>query len=240
MNKTQGKKLMTVLLATGLFLSLTVNAMAASADVTGTGGTESSGGQYKGTVNGELTNRTTEIDIQAITSGGSEIVYDLDVAWGAMQFEYDYGSTWNPATHSYTTGNSGRQQGGWVMSYVDGVNNKITVTNNSNFPMKADFSYANGGTSLNANPGAQGSVTGVFAYATADLTQAELDKGVLGPYSSGVSTSASLTMEMDASNILTGGYYYWAADNTGATNGSTTAIEKSVYFSRAAIFSTTF
>ena len=40
---------------------------------------------------------TTDIDVQAQTTGGGDIVYSVKIDWGAMKFEYDYGSQWDPA-----------------------------------------------------------------------------------------------------------------------------------------------
>ncbi|MCR4612138.1 MAG: hypothetical protein K5644_09605 [Lachnospiraceae bacterium] len=118
-----------------------------------------------GTASQELTNpNTVNFDVQAKTTGGGDIVYSVKVDWGAMKFEYDYGSTWDPSTHTYATGSSGKQGGGWnVDAYVDGTNNKITITNDSNFPVKADFSYANDPTNVfNADDTTATAVKGMF------------------------------------------------------------------------------
>ncbi len=44
------------------------------------------------------------------------------IVYGNMKFSYNYGGTWDSSTHSYEGGNSG-----WDMSYLDGVNNRISV-----------------------------------------------------------------------------------------------------------------
>ena len=55
----------------------------------------------------------------------------------AMNFEYNYGSVWDPATHSYS---SGEKEGSWKTSCLNGTNNKISVENNSNYPVTVDLS----------------------------------------------------------------------------------------------------
>ena len=56
-----------------------------------------------------------------------------------MNFEYNYGSAWDPATHKYT---STKTEGEWkVTGCLDGTNNRIDVTNNSNYPVTVDMSF---------------------------------------------------------------------------------------------------
>ncbi|MFQ8776529.1 MAG: hypothetical protein ACLR78_02360 [Roseburia sp.] len=56
-----------------------------------------------------------------------------------MNFEYNYGSAWDPATHKYT---STKTEGEWkVIGCLDGTNNRIDVTNNSNYPVTVDMSF---------------------------------------------------------------------------------------------------
>ncbi|MCR4611778.1 MAG: hypothetical protein K5644_07770 [Lachnospiraceae bacterium] len=102
------------------------------------------------------------IDVQAKTSGSGDIKYSVTVAWGDMQFEYDYGATWDPSTHTYSGGSSGTPGGGpgWNTDYLDGIKNKITVTNDSNFPINANFGYAN--TADFGTPTSGYAVNGVF------------------------------------------------------------------------------
>ncbi len=164
---------------------------------------------------------STDIGVSARTSGSNELQYYIDIEFGAMQFEYDYGSTWNPTTHSYVTGSSGRQGGGWVKTpYLNGSNNQITVTNNSNFPVEASFSFDTSGsgvTPLNADPDAPHSVIGIFSdddlafYNDPDL----LLEGRYGGNAENMRT-ASVTLEMDHSTVGSGGFYYYKNSATGS------------------------
>ena len=68
-----------------------------------------------------------------------KIIYSVEISWGAMNFEYNYGSVWDPATHKYT---STKTEGEWkVIGCLDGTNNRIDVTNNSNYPVTVDMSF---------------------------------------------------------------------------------------------------
>lgn len=77
------------------------------------------------------------IDVQGKFSGASASgdVISVGIAWDAMTFTYSEASagTWNPANHAYT----GNSTAGWS-------DNKsgITVTNHSNVPVDAEFSFA--------------------------------------------------------------------------------------------------
>ncbi len=227
MKRTKGLKRLAVIFAAGMLFSsvFTVNAATGSTDVTGTGTTtyNSSIGVYNSTPDADLTNGESTIDVQARVSGGNEIVYDLDITWGAMQFEYDYGNQWNPATHSYTPGASLQQSGGWVASYVDGTNNKITVLNNSNFPMKAAFSFEVNG--LNATATDTGSVVGIFSEDNDDFTAAVLNEGFNGQNTNSMRTP-SVSMEMITTGLASNQIYYYKA----AQNGDESAATKNVFF----------
>lgn len=85
----------------------------------------------------------TEIDVWAFTK--EEIVYSVDVEWGAMTFAYEAGS-WDPETHETKTGR------GWlvynnsnneVLDNADAQDaiNRVTVTNHSNAAVYAQLSY---------------------------------------------------------------------------------------------------
>lgn len=243
MKRKTGKRLLASALAMGLFASLSVTAMAdaGTTKVEGFGEVTNQNGVVIGNGterNGELSenNGEVKITVKAQTSGGDEIKYDVDIAWGAMQFEYDYGSTWDTTTHSYTIGSSGKQQGGWVPSYLvqegTGVtNNMIRVTNNSNFPMQAAFSYE---AATGAWDAIRGSVTGRFstdanifvtgAGASARTTEA-VDNGTAG------SADGILHMEMDASSLASGDFYYYKSNSAAAEGG--TAYTQDIFFTLA-------
>ena len=109
------KKILSIVLALCLMMSLSVTAMA------------------DGIVTADS---TATIDISASYKAGpaSGDVISVDIAWGAMAFEYTDGAegAWDPATH--TQGAKGA--GSWSAS-----GNEITLTNHSNVGVKAAFAY---------------------------------------------------------------------------------------------------
>ena len=109
------KKLLTTLLAGAMIATVPFSAMA----------------------DGVTSDSSTSIDISAVYTPGvaAEEVVSVDVAWGAMEFEYVGATegTWNPATHDY----DGATEAYWK----DPVSNDITVTNHSNVGIKATLTY---------------------------------------------------------------------------------------------------
>lgn len=204
------KKPVALLLAAILMAVPSVSASAAGGNTTISGeGTTSmnNNGLYNSTPVADLTNNNYEIEVSALTSGSCEITYDIRVSWGDMQFKYDYGSTWDPINHTYTMGASGEQKGGWVMDgYVDGINNKISVVNNSNFPVVANFGFDEN-TTLNANKNANKSVVGIFSTNNADFTSAVLQRGKGGTGILSMETKY-INLEMDASQLAANTDYY--------------------------------
>ena len=77
-------------------------------------------------------------DVQATytTDEKAETVYNVEIAWGDMQYTYKIASegNWNPVTHQYDSASSGE----W--SCAEGAN-QVTVTNHSNAEVKATFTY---------------------------------------------------------------------------------------------------
>lgn len=84
-----------------------------------------------------------DINVWARVLDSSTPVYKIDIAWGAMKFEFNSGDgIWNTETHSYDTGSNNAE---WtVAGYLDDEsgNNKIDVTNHSNAAIDASFAYA--------------------------------------------------------------------------------------------------
>jgi len=97
-----------------------------------------------------------------VSEASDKIIYKIDIEWGSMKFEFNRG-TWDVETHTY-----GGNTVGWLetngkpendpgyVGYLDGVNNKIIVTNHSNYGIVAAFDYINddisgGGTEFNAD-----------------------------------------------------------------------------------------
>lgn len=162
---------------------------------------------------------TASIDVQAQTTGGGDIVYSVKIDWGAMKFEYDYGSTWDPETHTYISGSTSSQNGGWnTTTYVNGTNNKITITNDSNFPVNADFSYTNT-TAFNAEQTST-SVAGMFDISNDDLKDAvdANNTNTLGL------TAPTLALNTEKSGLRRGDVYYYQNTDDGINT-------KDIYFS---------
>ncbi len=89
------------------------------------------------------TNAITESDALKL-AGPPDNTYNIIIDIKVMCFEYDYGYTWNPTTHSYSPGSTGLQHGGWnVEEYLDGEKNRITITNYSTFPVQTTLKYEN-------------------------------------------------------------------------------------------------
>ena len=209
---------------------------ASSALVTGGGSSElvTGGTTYNGTVSGELANANTDIEVRAEIVGGSEIVYNVKIDWGAMEFKYDYGGSWNTTTHTYESGPSGKQGGGWVgkdgsidKNYLDGENNRITVTNNSNFPMTVDLSTEVTNGVFNDNNTLTGSVIGILSTNKldfADSNGAPTQRLGIGRGQTGAGdTLLTMNLEMNASQLSTGQtFYYIRAGSASATEATST------------------
>lgn len=109
------KKILSLILALALVMSLSVTAFAAEEGV-GTG-------DY-------------EIDISAVYQPGtaSDEIISVDISWGAMTFTYHGAAEgqWNPGTHDYDGG---------AEAHWDATGNTITVVNHSNAAVKATFTY---------------------------------------------------------------------------------------------------
>lgn len=91
----------------------------------------------------------TKFDYEA---AGHAIVYSITITAGAMVFNYDYGEKWDPETHTYKVGSSGDVNGGWAKDDRDGENNKITIQNDSNYPVGANLTYAHTAGGVESGP----------------------------------------------------------------------------------------
>lgn len=179
------------------FLLCAEKAFAVEFTIQGTGEVvQNASGSYNATAE-NLTTPSFEMGIVSVsTSGGPEITYDVQIKWNSMQFEYDYGYCWDHVNHLYVTGQSGYQNGGWIINnHIDGSHNRIIVTNYSKFPMDAAFSFENGDFPMNADLYASGSVIGIFSDRNAVLADHSLLKeGRNGPHTYNM-TTASMTLE---------------------------------------------
>ena len=229
-----------VLLASAMVVSSVLPAEATEnpLTITGQGSTSGSSGSLTGTVDAGTSlsaNSGTSIAVQATVSGGAPIVYNVTLSWGAMQFEYDYGKIWNPNSHRYENGASELDGGGWTTAGTNNENNKIHVKNDSNFPMDIGFAYddTTGETALNAHPDAANSVVGVFSTTedeldgkifTTDFLKAGKDQ-MVGTIPVNSKRTATMTLEMDQSQLTTGNIYYYKT-----TNAATAVHEDDMFF----------
>lgn len=111
------KKLFVAVLTISLALSMSMTAFAAESTVSENGGSQS-----------------IDVNAKYVDGVSAPTVYNVDVAWGAMEFTYTVSGTktWNAENHQYTVSTSGA----WTAS-----GSEITVTNDSNTGIKADFTY---------------------------------------------------------------------------------------------------
>ena len=180
------------------FLLCAEKAFAVEFTIQGTGEVvQNASGSYSATAE-NLTTPSFEMGIVSVSTSGDpeEITYDVRITWNSMRFEYDYGYYWDPDKHLYVTGQTGYQNGGWVIdNHVDWHNNLIAVTNYSTFPMDAVFSFKNDDSPMNVNPDADGSVIGIFSDSNAELAKYNLlQEGRNGPTTRNM-TNATMTLE---------------------------------------------
>lgn len=174
------KKLISTLLAITILNMLSITAFAADGDeATGPKGagtaTDSTGAAI---VTGDGVNFNTSGDDDAIPKAtdttGADIsvwakvldsstpTYKIDIAWGAMKFEFNSGvGTWDTTSHTYEGGLGTAK---WTeIDYLDGQNNKIAVTNHSNHAVNTKFAYAMENQIFNATNGPSAVVGNFFA-----------------------------------------------------------------------------
>lgn len=107
------------------------------------------------------TDTKTDISIWAKVVEHGDIVYKVDISWGAMKFEFNnQAGKWNTTTHTYEPVNGVSQK--WTEGFIDATNNKIVVVNHSNWAVDASFKYSHQGTAFNAQPEGNDAVRGHF------------------------------------------------------------------------------
>ncbi len=128
-----------------------------------------------------------------------DVVYSITITAGKMIFNYDYGAVWDPAKHTYTN-KAGNPDGSWSTADLNGTNNKISITNDSNYPVTAELEYSH-----NAEfEGIADEVEGVF----------DSEKGCTN---SDLTSSYSVDLNIDTSKLDamsgTPNYTYWVLTN---------------------------
>ena len=104
----------------------------------------------------------TDISIWAKVVEHGDIVYKVDIEWGAMKFEFNnQAGKWNTETHTYDA-NGGVSAEWTVEDYIDEVNNQIKIVNHSNWAVDTTFSYAHEGTLFNVDASGADAVRGHF------------------------------------------------------------------------------
>lgn len=127
-------------------------------------------------------------DIKATYQAGTETagtVYSVDVAWGSLEYRYNSGATkvWDPETLMY------KETSGAASWTCENEANQITVTNNSNVPVKATFSYEQKNSS---------GITGTF-----DKDEVKLATAVGTEVNNAPSDTVKLTLNGDLSSSTT-------------------------------------
>lgn len=86
----------------------------------------------------------TAVDVQGrIIDEYQTPVYKVDIAWGAMKFEYGAGiSDWDPEKHSYVQSEKAdteQRDTGWMPDGFTGGNNEIIIKNHSNADLLVNY-----------------------------------------------------------------------------------------------------
>lgn len=166
------------------------------------------------------TDTSTDISIWAKVVEHGDIVYKVDISWGAMKFEFNnQAGKWDTTQHKYVPTDGGVSAEWTEKDYIDATNNKITVVNHSNWAVDTTFTYAHdltdGKSAFNADSNETNAVRGHFFLNNDDAVKAS--KVLTGSTSIG-----DASYELTASEALTLGHQ--DADNAtkyGGTEGGT-------------------
>ena len=106
---------------------------------------------------------------------------------------------------------TGKQSGGWDTTKLDGDNNKITVTNNSNYPIVAEFSYANLSATTFNQVASSTDVKGAFDTSNSSLkTKVENQTDTTT-----ITYPFSITLNTCTTQLNQGEYYYYQGTDDG-------------------------
>lgn len=127
------------------------------------------------------TDTETDIGIWATVVEHGDLVYKVDISWGAMKFEFNnHAGKWNTESHQYDADGSGVSQEWTVDGFINATNNKITVVNHSNGAVDAEFTYAHEGANdtvfnTEANKNGNSAVRGYFFWTNENAQAAALN-----------------------------------------------------------------
>lgn len=156
-----------------------------------------------------------DINVQAKVTEYNAAVYKIDIAWGAMQFEFkNDANNWDPDTHQYVTDEGTNKE--WIIDgYVNGENNKITLTNHSNARVNATFAYAHVTDAFNTNPESADAVRGHFFL---DNENAKTAAGLLKNSATvqNAMTQPLVLHHLDNKGLVDPGYYATHEENIGS------------------------
>lgn len=216
MKGTLKKKIVAVFVAVFMLSTIFVtNAFALGTTISGE--YDENGDMVYGSIEGTDNDNVADIEVQAKVTEYNAAVYKIDIAWGAMQFEFkNDANNWDPDTHQYVTYNGTNKE--WIIKdYVDGENNKITLTNHSNARVNAEFDYDHVTDAFNADSTSANAVRGHFFLTNEAAVTAA---GILENSATVQDPIDSLVLHhLDRDELVDKGFY--------ATNGENT---DSVYF----------
>ncbi|MBQ5884560.1 MAG: hypothetical protein IIW72_08525, partial [Clostridia bacterium] len=171
MKGTLKKKIVAVFVAVFMLSTIFVtNAFALGTTISGE--YDENGTMVYGSIEGTEDDNVANIEVQAKVTEYNAAVYKIDIAWGEMKFEFkNDANNWNPDTHRYETYDGTNKE--WIIKdYVDGENNKITLTNHSNARVNAAFAYAHEANAFNADSESTNAVRGHFFLTNVDAVTA--------------------------------------------------------------------